>query len=171
MMNMIKIIKQDITTVTTGIVAHGCNLIPVFGAGVALAIARKFPFTHKEYVKYVSNKKNKIITDDDDDLTYDTLLGTTLFVVEIPRKLLIANCFTQIGVGFDSDGKPPASLDAIESSLRYCISECNYRGLDLYTPQIGCGLGGLDWETQVKPLYESLADKLSEDLNWYVCTI
>lgn len=159
---MIKIIKKDITTVTKGIVAHGCNCLGVMGAGVALAIARKWPKALNDYKQYLTQFGP----------AFHLALGhVQLSSMDVQGELLIANCFTQVSVGYDKDGNPPASLSAIEDSLRSLVKTCNIRRQDLYTPQIGCGLGGLDWETQVKPIYEKLAEELNDDLNWYVCTI
>jgi len=157
---MIKIIKKDVTTVTKGIVAHGCNAVSVMGAGVALAIARKWPKVFEQYKVYLSTYGKD----------FHKALGNTHLVI-LDDNLWVVNCITQVYTGFDKAGNPPASLDAIERSLRETIIHCNTLKLDLYTPQIGCGLGGLDWETEVKPLYESLEDELDDGLNWYVCTI
>jgi O-acetyl-ADP-ribose deacetylase (regulator of RNase III) len=159
---MIKIIKKDITTVTKGIVAHGCNCLGVMGAGVALAIARKWPRAYECYKVHLNTRNICSI---------DPLGDMNLAGVVQGNELMVANCFTQRGVGFDEDGNPPADLKAIESSLRLCIESCNAYNLDLYTPQIGCGLGGLDWEAQIKPIYEKLYQELNESLEWYVCTI
>lgn len=158
---MIKIIKKDIITVTKGIVAHGCNCLGVMGAGVALAIARKWPMVLNDYKVFLSNYGKD----------YHRALGDVQLALTDNPDVMVANCFTQIGVGFDPLGNPPASLTAIETSLRKTINGCNINQLDLYTPQIGCGLGGLDWAIEVKPLYEALEDELDDGLNWYVCTI
>ena len=159
---MIKIIKKDVTTVTKGIVAHGCNAISVMGGGVALAIARKWPTVYEQYKVYLSTYGKNF---------HKALGNTHLAVVANADDLYVANCITQVYTGFDKDGNPPADPSAIESALRETIIHCNTRNLDLYTPQIGCGLGGLDWTTEVKPIYEKLAEDLHPDLHWYVCTI
>jgi len=159
---MIKIIKKDITTVTKGIVGQGVNCLAVMGAGVALAIAKKWPKALAEYKQYLGKFGQT---------PYLALGMVQLSAIDDKGELIIANCFTQVSVGYDKDGNPPASLSAIEDSLRSLVKTCNIRHQDLYTPQIGCGLGGLDWETQVKPIYEKLSEELDDDLNWYVCTI
>lgn len=157
---MMKIIKKDITTVTNGFVAHGCNALGVFGAGVALAIAKKWPKAYQQYKEFLAPFEQN----------YDSALARVDFVEIVQGELYVANCITQVYTGFDKHGNPPAVLDAIEATLACTLIACQIRSLDLYTPQIGCGLGGLDWETQVKPIYESLAEEFS-DVNWYVCTI
>jgi O-acetyl-ADP-ribose deacetylase (regulator of RNase III) len=157
---MIKIIKKDVTTVTSGVVAHGANAVSVMGSGVALAIAGKWPKVFEQYKIYLATYGKD----------FHKALGNTQLVI-LDDNLWVVNCITQVYTGFDKFGNPPASLDAIERSLRETIIHCNTLNLDLYTPQIGCGLGGLDWETQVKPIYEKLSEELSDGLNWYVCTI
>jgi hypothetical protein len=42
--------------------------------------------------------------------------------------------------------------------------------LPLYAVKIGCLRGGLDWETEVKPVFEQLADKY-KDVEFFVCDI
>jgi O-acetyl-ADP-ribose deacetylase (regulator of RNase III) len=42
--------------------------------------------------------------------------------------------------------RPPASLDAIDTSLRAALGDAHQRGLTrLGVPRIGAGLGGLPW--------------------------
>ncbi len=155
---MFNIIKKDITTVQSGVVAHGCNCLGVQGAGVALAIARKWPW---QETLYRHMHRNGVRPE---------FLGTVQFVnVRTNPDIYVANCFTQVHVGMQ-DGKPPASLAAIETCLRTCLMFCYSQSCPLYAPQIGCGLGGLDWETQVKPIYAKLAGEFP-DVNFYVCTI
>lgn len=155
---MIQTIKKDITTVTKGIVAHGCNALGVMGAGVAYAIAKKWPLAEANYSVYCRTSA----------LHEVDILGT-VFPVGI-GDVMVANCITQRSVGFDRFGNPPASLEAIRETLSECVTMANRYGLDLYTPQIGCGLGGLSWD-DVEKIYNELSEKLNNDLNWYVCTI
>ena len=101
---------------------------------------------------------------------FPNALGQTRLTI-VNNELYVANCITQVYTGFDKNGNPPASCSAIEDCLTQVVGYCNTFGLDLYTPQIGCGLGGLDWTIEVKPIYEKVSEHLSSDLNWYVCTI
>lgn len=55
-----------------------------------------------------------------------------------------------------------SKLHIIELSLIKLRHYCNlYPNKKVYLPRPGCGLGGLDWETQVKPLCEKYLDNLS----------
>ena len=153
--------QMDVTSPTRGIIAHGCNAVHVMGAGVALAIARKFPQAYNAY-KNLHVRNGQLVE-------CPHLLGTVQFV-DIDYNLFIANCFTQIKTGRDEHGNPPAYLEAIEQCLTQCLVHAQTHGVPLYAPQIGCGLGGLDWETQVKPIYTKLAEEFPEVM-FYVCTI
>jgi O-acetyl-ADP-ribose deacetylase (regulator of RNase III) len=149
--------KLDITTVQNGIVAHGVNCQFVMGAGVALSIKNKWPNVFSEYISY----KQKCNTND--------LLGKVLFV-KISESLFVANCFTQQYYG----NKPNvryASPNAIRRCVERCVDECNDRGLDLYMTRIGCGLGGLNWNSDVLPIVEKINEKLSDKLIIYICDL
>lgn len=60
----------------------------------------------------------------------------------------------------------PSTLDVIEQSLKHLAE---YMKLMPYftflLPRPGCGFGGLDWDTQVKPLCEKYLAKLK---NYYI---
>lgn len=47
---MIRYAKGDVLTTNDDIILHGCNSAGVMGAGVALAIKRKFPKAEIDYV-------------------------------------------------------------------------------------------------------------------------
>ncbi|TFG99053.1 hypothetical protein E4H12_04125 [Candidatus Thorarchaeota archaeon] len=158
---MINYIQQDITTVDQGVVAHGCNCQGVMGAGVALAIRNKWPKAYDAYAHLCKTYEN----------TSD-MLGVAHFVtVEKDRHgaaVIVANLFTQLNFG--SDGKAYANLDAITSTLDEVVRLAMKAELPVYLPRIGCGLGGLDWGTQVGPIVEALAVKYSNvDIN--VCDL
>lgn len=145
---------MDITTVEKGIVAHGVNCQWVMGSGVALAIRKKWPIVYKEYMDF----KNTV---------YHGLLGKVC-LVRIDNNLFVANCFTQMYYGRTVNVKYARPHD-IRTALGTCADECNSRGLDLYMPRIGCGLGGLKWDDDVLPIVEKISEKLDDKLIIYVC--
>ena len=60
----------------------------------------------------------------------------------------------------------PSTLDVIEHSLKHLVEYMKL--MPYYTfllPRPGCGFGGLDWDTQVKPLCEKYLGKLK---NYYI---
>jgi O-acetyl-ADP-ribose deacetylase (regulator of RNase III) len=139
-------IKKDITTVTTGIIGHGCNTLGKMGSGVALAIRNKWPKAFTEYREYYVNFKrpNK------------EMLGISQ-IVDITDTLKVANCFTQESYG--NDGKVYADIAAVEEALQGIFAYADYQALPIFLPRIGCGLGGLNFETDVQPILESLSEE------------
>lgn len=148
-------IKQDITLINHGIICHGVNNSRggVMGAGVALYLRRKYPQIFDNYSILCSGN----------DQQREDLLGTT-DLVKINDDLFVANCFTQT-LG---DVYPPARVDAIQTSLNIAFLIANNRKLPIYLPQIGCGLGGLSWPTDIEPIVSKLANMFDE-VDTYVC--
>jgi O-acetyl-ADP-ribose deacetylase (regulator of RNase III) len=141
--------NTDITTVTDGLIGHGCNCQGVMGAGVALAIRKRWPVVYNEYKKLVIGR---------------SLVGETQ-IVRVSQHLVVANCFTQEFYGRKL-GHAYASLDAIESCLRFCYEYQDDEHIfpieEYHFSMIGCSLGGLDWETQVLPIFENLNIKYNK---------
>lgn len=55
--------------------------------------------------------------------------------------------------------KDKSDLTLIRESLTELVAHCNFDGITTcYLPCPGCSNGGLDWETQVKPICEELLD-------------
>lgn len=150
---MIKQIVKDVTTVERGVIAHGCNCSHGFGAGVAGAIRRKWPRVYEAFMQMPSGV---------------TMLGTAhLINVSEDDTLFVSNCYTQQFYGSNGRFANPA---AIEKSLNQTYSFADVYDLDVYMPQIGCGLGGLDWETEVKPIIEQI-DAKWERIDTYICVL
>jgi len=145
-------VKKNIVDVRLGIVAHGCNASGGFGSGVAGAIKQKYPKVAEAHAARGVGQH---------------LLGN-IDVISIDHNLQIINCYTQLNYG--SDGKRYADLSAIESCLYKVISLAYSQGLPVYIPKIGCGLGGLDYDTEVRPLLERLVSAAPE-VDIYVCDI
>lgn len=131
------IIRGDITEETEGLIIHGVNCQRVMGAGVALAIKKKWP---EVYTKYMFRKQGR------------ESLGS-FQPVRIDTGLYVANCWTQEYYG--NDGKVYADIDAVSVVLQKAFEFCNLSGLELKSPMIGCGLGGLSWEDDVYPLFRN----------------
>jgi len=152
---MIEEIQKDITTVEDGVILHGCNCSGnAYNAGVAGAIRRKWPFAYESYKENGGGKH---------------LLGTTEFLLNgdnIP--LVVANGYTQVNYG--SDGQRYASLDAVKSCVLAAIEYADVFEKDLYLPKIGCGLGGLSWEDEVKPIIE-MASREFSGVNIFICDL
>jgi len=152
----------DLTTIKMGIIAHGCNCQGKMGSGVAFALRQRFPIVYKAYRSYwEKNQKNKA-----------GLLGFVLYVdtqegvKAIGLELFVANIFTQLYYG--RDGAKYANPEAIEQGLSTVASFARQRKLPIYMPKIGCNLGGLNWEEEVKPVVEKVAANFP-DVEFFVC--
>ena len=136
-------IKQDITLVERGVIVQGVNCQHAMGAGVAKAILDKWPQVYDAYMRNLSGEQ---------------MLGTThLINVSGDSSLWVANCYTQ--EYFGADGKAYASADAIQSSVRGAYVLAEIEELPLFLPQLGAGLGGLDWEQDVEPIINQLDEE------------
>lgn len=135
---MIKILKGNLLDVKHGIIGHQTNCMGKMGSGVAKQVKEKHP---KAFVAY-SDLVNEYMLGGD---SRKFLLGTSQFVM-VDKGLYVANLFGQHTYGYD--GKKYTS----EESLFKCFTELRYfaenEGLPVYLPyNIGCALGGGDWET------------------------
>lgn len=148
-----KYIKQDISTVTRGVIAHGCNYVGVMGAGVAKVLRDKYPLCFTEYVKWLKEFPDR-----------KSALGECL-TVKITDELHIANCMTQGLQTFDGQLATP---EAIRDSLNLAFLDASELGLPIYLPKIGAGLGGLNWENDVEPIVNELATAFDE-VDTYIC--
>ena len=150
---MISYVDLDLTTTTRGIVVHGVNCQGRMGTGIAKAIRNRWPSVYKAYMSFCEkHQRNKA-----------GMLGFVLYVNTdeglrlVGLEHYVANVFTQLYYG--RDGAKYASPAAIEQGLSTVVSMAEMRGLPVYMPKIGCNLGGLDWETEVKPIVEKIGEE------------
>ena len=90
------------------------------------------------------------------------MLGSVQTVHLEGNTLMVVNCFTQVNYG--REGKRYADLRAVEETLRKAVLISIDYDLPFYMPAIGCGLGGLDWDTEVKPIVDGLVEALGADI-------
>lgn len=145
--------SENLLNVESGIIVHGCNCIGGFGAGVAGAIANRYPVAAKEYHRLFTTYE---------DRPKKKLLGRNQWV-KINDQLYIVNAFTQL-VTAVKYGDRVAIPEMIESCLFKLIpvmidAEID---VDVHAPRIGTGLGGLSWEQEVKPIFERFSEKLKD---------
>jgi O-acetyl-ADP-ribose deacetylase (regulator of RNase III) len=155
-------LTQNIVNVTRGIVVHGTNTRGVMGSGVALAIRKKWPIVFDEYYEHCVRYRQQ-----QDDLS--GLLGTVQMVQVLDdSSLYVANLFSQDLYG--RDNKPYAKVDAIRSGLEEVLIFADKIELPVYSVKIGSGLGGLNWDNDVEPIYVELATQYN-DVAIYICDI
>lgn len=132
----VEFVKGDMfATPDITVVSHGVNLRGAFGIGIAGEIARRFPWAKIDYLNWYQRAS----------------LGQ-LYVSEPPsfRRGLepyIVHLATQVEPGAD------ARLPAIDIATVALTQVVDIEDV-IAVPQIGCGIGGLDWK-DVRPRLES----------------
>lgn len=114
------------------------NTVGVMGKGIALQFKKKFPENFKAYERACRNDKVKIgkmFTFSLDSLT------NPHYIINFPTK---RNWREKSRVEYVREG--------LEDLLRE-IERLDIRSIAV--PPLGCGNGGLDWETEVRPLIEA----------------
>lgn len=124
------------------IVAHICNNVGVYNAGVAKAIRNKWP---KAYEKYKSNTPY--------------WLGKNINA-RISTQFWVVNMIAQKGLRSKSNPKP---IDY--KALEMCLIDVNSANIaySVHMPKIGTGLAGGDWA-----IIEPMIDAIFVDRNVYV---
>ncbi len=126
-----------LTSVTSGIIVHGCNAQGVMGAGLALQIKKLYPACYERY-RYAYTSHNNSLE-----------LGRVIWCVIPEQELMIGNAITQEYYG---TGKVQVDYHA----MKLVMEECNafmgeYKDLaeddnpTIHFPMIGAGLGGGSW--------------------------
>lgn len=145
-----KIIDQNMLDVTEGVIVHQVNTSGVMGAGIARAIAQKWPEAEAKYVELVRTVDNP-----------DLLLGFVQWYT-IEDGLILANLFGQhLGVHNNRPTRYDATVDgwtSIANNLRF-LRDNLFPDLKVYLPYgMGCGLGGGDWT-----VYSAIVDAIVPD--------
>ena len=135
----------DITTIEKGYIMHQVNCQNVMGAGVAKALATKYPQVkeaYHEFAKKYPNPKDR--------------LGL-IQPVTINPKLVICNSFTQFTYGNSSKtGKVYTDENKLIDALSRLDQKAKQHGMPAYVPaRIGCGLAGGDWERIKKHILDN----------------
>jgi len=136
--------KCNIVNHNRGIIVHGCNASGAFGSGVAGAIRRKWPQVYKAFME---------------NGTGFDLMGTVQ-LNQISANFYVANGYTQLNFG--ADGKRYADINSVWRVMTAAFFWADHYGLPLYAPMIGCGLGGLDWDTEIKTIFETVNENFPE---------
>lgn len=139
----------NIFTSSAKVIGHGCNTLGSMGAGIAKTVQDKYPSIYQEYHKYCTEM--------------DNIIGTCLLLQDEETGIYIANMFSQIKPGRD------AKYTYLYHSLRDTLRQMNELQLNtLALPQIGAGIGGLDWESVqlvIEKVHEENQDTTNTDFN------
>ena len=132
--------ESDITLVEKGVIAHGVNCLGLMGAGVALRIRDRWPSVYDSYMRYARLGEN---------------MHGSAHAIRVAEDLWIVNCYTQKTVGKKGTGRY-ADPEALQRSLEFAFVHAQAHQTTLHAPKIGCEYGGLDWGTEVLPIFEDL---------------
>ena len=114
------------------------NTVGVMGKGIALQFKKKFPENFKAYARACKNDKVKIgkmFTVPLDKLT------DPRYIINFPTK---------------RHWREKSRLEYVRDGLEDLLHEIERLDLrSVAVPPLGCGNGGLDWESEVRPLIEA----------------
>jgi O-acetyl-ADP-ribose deacetylase (regulator of RNase III) len=130
-------VRGDIIKAKEQVIAHGVNCKGAFGAGVARAIAKRWPGVKEEYKKHAS----------------PAALGT-IQVVEQGDKFIV-NIFSQLTYGRTGRHVDYEAIGKGFAELRDWMERAGIK--EAAIPTIGAGLGGGDWSLIVKIIREVCA--------------
>lgn len=146
-MKTINYIKGDVTQpITEGnkFIIHVCNDIGAFGAGVALAIGKKWPVVKTKYKEW-SNKD-------------DFKLGNIQHV-KVEKDLVVINMIAQHNI-ITINNIPPIRYDALQLCVKKVSDLALFNKVSVNIPYLmGCGLAGGSWNIVEKILIEELCEK------------
>lgn len=114
----------------------------VMGAGIARAAALRYPGLERELGNLLEADGNRVhLLHRGGD---EPWASEPRDIVSFPTK---------------EHWRDPSTMDLVGRSACELVALADLRGWTrVALPQPGCGLGGLDWETQVGPLLEDLLD-------------
>ncbi|MGL5913514.1 MAG: macro domain-containing protein [Bacteroidales bacterium] len=141
----INIVKGDLLKSNVSVIGHQCNCFGVVG-GLATLVFNTYPVALEAYSSKC-NSSNKA-----------SLLGKTL-LVKVPassgsKATYIANLFGQFNAGRDTRYK---ALESALEDVKQKMYKENLTTLGL-PYNIGCGIGGGDWETVLKIIHNVFDD-------------
>ncbi len=140
----------DLLKAEENVIAHGCNICGVMGAGVAKQIR-----THR-YEAYRQYREA---------CTYARFpLGTAQAVATYPShrdtRQIVFNLATQKNPGPDAT---PWGVFLAFSNMGEAMADHDLSTVAI--PRIGAGIGGLHWETQVVPAIQEAQIRCSQTFN------
>ena len=147
--NMIKYISGDILQSKDEYIAQGVAIGSQEGLGTGLAfkLSSQFPEIQKLFKKYTRNTKFQA-----GDVFIGEIKGFSPGIIYIATQPDMYH----------------AELTYLNKGLKRLKKVCESRGIQTVSlPKIGAGLGKLDWNSEVKPLLESILSDCETVFNVY----
>lgn len=140
--------RGDLLEADVDYICHQVNCQGKMGSGIAKSIKEKWPIAYDNYMEMWLHAKGSSFGGPEDHL-----LGK-ISTVRIDSNKSVINMFAQSHYGYD--GRRYTSYDAFWS----CLGEIKAtipKGSKIGFPKnIGCGLGGANWEVIQRMIYEVL---------------
>ena len=130
---MLRYVDSPLFESSARVLVNTVNTVGVMGKGVALEFKKRFPEMHRLYRGHCKSGRLRI-----GKLWLYRTLGR--WVLNFPTKAHWRN---------------PSKIEYIRAGLTKFVTTYQDRGIDSISfPLLGCGNGGLDFDTQVRPLME-----------------
>ena len=125
------------------LICHVVNDANKMGAGVALALFKKWPAVRSEYIKKGNTKPHE--------------LGEVQFVT-VENNIIVVNMVAQHDVCW-MDGIPPIRYEALRKCFGQVAWYCSIeKDVSIHCPPLGSGLAGGFWPTIAQIITEELVD-------------
>jgi O-acetyl-ADP-ribose deacetylase (regulator of RNase III) len=130
---MLLYVNQNIFESPAQVIVNAVNTVGVMGKGIAKKYKQLYPEMYKQYRYFCEHNMLEIgklwLYEDE-----------TKWVLSFPTK---------------DHWRNPSELEYIELGLKKFVKTYEAKGIhSISFPQLGTGNGGLDWENEVKPLFE-----------------
>lgn len=147
---MVEVVSGDLFEADVDAITNAVNCVGVMGRGIALAFKNRFPenfIAYKQACDDGSLRPGSVFVFDRRDSAHPR------YVVNFPTK---------------DHWRNPSKLTDIEAGLRALTDEIDRLGIrSIALPALGCGLGGLDWETVRDAVETTFAEQVSVTVRLY----
>jgi O-acetyl-ADP-ribose deacetylase (regulator of RNase III) len=144
---MITYVEGDLFQSPAKVLVNPVNTAGVMGKGLALEFKRRYPAMFREYQVLCKKKQLDV---------------GQLWIYKTPEKWIL-NFPTK------RHWRQKSRPEYIEAGLERFVATYQEENIDsIAFPQLGCGSGQLDWETQVQPLMEKHLAPLPITIHIYV---
>jgi len=140
---MIIYTRTNIFESNAQILVNTVNTVGVMGKGLAKEFKRIYPDMFNSYQQYCDNKQFTIGK-------LQIFKTQNKWVLNFPTK---------------ENWRNASKIEYIEDGLKKFVAQYEIQGIkSISFPMLGCGNGGLDWETVVKPLMQKYLEHLPIDI-------
>lgn len=140
---MLLYVNQNIFESPAQVLVNAVNTVGVMGKGIAKQYKKMYPEMYRQYRYFCEN----------DMLDIGKLWlykHETKWILNFPTKKHWRN---------------PSKIEYIEEGLKKFVDTYEEKGIySVSFPQLGTGNGGLDWNTEVKPLFKKYLNPLPIDV-------